>query len=202
MPAEWHDVEAGRTREHRAGAWLMLLVGLFGLGLGLFHVRKNIVNAFQERQRYKTIEEIERERVEAMKTKDTDGDGLNDFEETYVFKTSPYLADSDSDGIDDRAELERGLNPNCPQGRDCGLIGGAGGFDDSSTGTTALPDAESDVERQYLEQLLNPSPDQVRLFLKNAGVSDEELAGIDDESLMRMYHDALSEAQRERELGN
>ncbi|WP_238710782.1 lectin-like protein [Oceanipulchritudo coccoides] len=39
---------------------------------------------------------------------DTDGDGLNDFDELFLYETNPLLADSDGDGIDDRTEL--GLN--------------------------------------------------------------------------------------------
>ena len=43
---------------------------------------------------------------EILKTKDTDEDGINDFDELYVYETSVYLADSDSDGIDDGEEIK------------------------------------------------------------------------------------------------
>ncbi len=43
---------------------------------------------------------------------DTDGDGLTDFYEVRESKTDPLNPDSDNDGLDDRAELLAGLDPN------------------------------------------------------------------------------------------
>ena len=54
---------------------------------------------------------------ESLKTKDTDEDGLTDWDELNVYETSPYLEDSDSDGISDWEEINRGTDPNCPEGR-------------------------------------------------------------------------------------
>ncbi|HMB65420.1 MAG TPA: thrombospondin type 3 repeat-containing protein, partial [Patescibacteria group bacterium] len=52
--------------------------------------------------------------------RDTDNDGLSDKEEINTYGTSPYLKDTDSDGINDKEEVERGSDPNCPQGDNCG----------------------------------------------------------------------------------
>ena len=68
---------------------------------------------------FKTQSELQEERMEALKQKDTDGDGLSDYDELFIFQTSPYLADSDSDGHDDKVEIESGNDPNCPQGQTC-----------------------------------------------------------------------------------
>jgi hypothetical protein len=54
-----------------------------------------------------------------LKVKDTDKDGLNDYDELNIYKTSPYLEDSDSDGIGDKKEMDAGADPNCPEGRSC-----------------------------------------------------------------------------------
>ena len=43
---------------------------------------------------------------------DTDGDGLTDFYEVSESKTNPLKTDSDNDGLEDRAELLAGLDPN------------------------------------------------------------------------------------------
>ncbi|MDJ0881947.1 MAG: Ig-like domain-containing protein, partial [Gammaproteobacteria bacterium] len=43
---------------------------------------------------------------------DTDGDGLIDSEETSTYSTNPNIADSDSDGFNDRHEVLAGTNPN------------------------------------------------------------------------------------------
>ena len=55
----------------------------------------------------------------ALKNKDTDADGLSDYDELYLYKSSPYLEDSDSDGLKDGAEVKNNTDPNCPQGRTC-----------------------------------------------------------------------------------
>jgi hypothetical protein len=43
---------------------------------------------------------------------DTDGDGLLDSDEVYVYNTDPTLIDTDGDFIDDKWELDNGLDPN------------------------------------------------------------------------------------------
>lgn len=41
---------------------------------------------------------------------DTDGDGLNDYEELYVYHTNPLLADTDGDGVSDLEESKYALS--------------------------------------------------------------------------------------------
>ena len=55
----------------------------------------------------------------ALRAKDTDKDGLNDYDELNIYNTSPYLEDSDSDGFSDKQEIDSENDPNCPVGRDC-----------------------------------------------------------------------------------
>lgn len=43
---------------------------------------------------------------------DTDGDGLTDWQEIFIYKTNPLKADTDGDGKADGYEARRGLNPN------------------------------------------------------------------------------------------
>ena len=64
----------------------------------------------------------EEDSTESLKAKDTDKDGLSDYDEFNVYQTSPYLEDSDSDGISDSDEIKKGANPNCPVGRTCGAV--------------------------------------------------------------------------------
>ena len=44
-------------------------------------------------------------------TQDSDGDGLNDYEEIYVYHTDPYNPDTDGDGYLDGDEVAHGYNP-------------------------------------------------------------------------------------------
>jgi hypothetical protein len=57
--------------------------------------------------------------AEALKKKDTDGDGLSDYDELNIYHTSPYLTDTDSDGFTDKQEIDAGHDPLCPAGRQC-----------------------------------------------------------------------------------
>ncbi len=56
---------------------------------------------------------------EQLKLQDSDQDGLNDYEETKVYGTSPFIADTDSDRISDAAEVRAGSDPTCPTGQTC-----------------------------------------------------------------------------------
>jgi hypothetical protein len=46
--------------------------------------------------------------------KDTDGDGLSDYDEYMIYKTNPTSADTDGDGISDAEEIKLGLDPEVP----------------------------------------------------------------------------------------
>lgn len=148
----------------------------------------------------------EAQELEASKSKDTDGDGLVDYDELYVYKTSPYIADSDSDGYTDQEEIFSGNNPNCPTGKTCGVSGDGGETAGSAVSTDELLEAigveEVDV---YTEVDLN-SPEalesffeqatleQIRAALLDAGVSQEELDAIDDETLQLFFEDLIDAA--------
>ena len=45
--------------------------------------------------------------LDSLRNQDTDQDGLSDYDELYAYNTSPYLEDSDSDGILDKKEALR-----------------------------------------------------------------------------------------------
>jgi HPt (histidine-containing phosphotransfer) domain-containing protein len=57
-------------------------------------------------------EEIVRKRVGDATLKDSDGDGVTDYDEVALYRTNPLAADSDNDGFTDGAEIEGGYDPN------------------------------------------------------------------------------------------
>lgn len=140
---------------------------------------------------------------ELFKNSDTDKDGLNDFDELYIYKTSPYLEDSDSDGYSDKSELDSGNDPNCPVGRECAtsftdlineplvdtekngldgleLIPGAGGL--INNGVSADQDVLSGKsDAQTLRQML-----------LDAGMDKAILDQISDENLLKSYQEVLN----------
>lgn len=126
-----------------------------------------------------------------LDTKDTDGDGLPDVQELKVYGTSPFLEDSDSDGINDSREISEGTDPNCPQGTDCAIY--------------RLPSVKQ-VESQELTRKLYESTvtakvselgipgvtdaATIRANLKASGISDEVLGQFSNEELVRLFNQA------------
>lgn len=158
---------------------------------------------------YLTDEEQQQKEIEAQKKKDTDQDGLSDYDELYVYKTSPYLTDSDSDGFDDKTETFSNNDPNCPTGKTCGAA--SEGKEETVNNTSALLQSllGSFVnEEQLLEsgQVKFETAEDVEAFFKKltiqeirnalleAGMSKEVLDQIDDETLEAYFSGAIDTA--------
>ncbi|MCA9365278.1 hypothetical protein KC723_00100 [Candidatus Kaiserbacteria bacterium] len=63
-------------------------------------------------EKTKKIEEIIYERSSGDISKDTDGDGISDYDEVKIYGTDPTNPDSDNDGFLDGAEILNGFDPN------------------------------------------------------------------------------------------
>ncbi|PIR92762.1 hypothetical protein COT99_04420 [Candidatus Falkowbacteria bacterium CG10_big_fil_rev_8_21_14_0_10_43_10] len=147
-------------------------------------------------------------------SKDSDEDGLSDYDELYVHKTSIYLEDTDSDGLGDREELEMGEDPNCPLGQNCfseSEAGGSGSTENtqpeepvSNPETSPSPQnltpeegsgavSQDDSERQLIESILLGEADaaSLRKLLLQAGMDEESLNRISDEQLLNTYKNTL-----------
>ena len=106
----------------RISMMIVVVIGVTTLIFGVIALNKSIYLPFVRQPSavvFKTDEQLKQEQMEALKHKDTDGDGLTDYDELYIYHTSPFLADSDSDGIPDGVEVSRGTDPNCPEGQTC-----------------------------------------------------------------------------------
>ncbi len=111
----------------------------------------------------------------ALKTQDTDHDGLSDFDEQYVYGTSIYLEDTDSDGLNDKAELEQSSDPLCPQGQTC---------------TAGIPE-NSVVQKSQIVQG-QATPTEIRSILKGVGVDPTELDSLSDDEITKLYQETLA----------
>ncbi|MDD5071419.1 MAG: hypothetical protein PHQ42_01655 [Patescibacteria group bacterium] len=137
---------------------------------------------------------------ESLKTKDTDGDGLSDWDELYIYGTSPYLEDSDSDGLSDWEEIKRGTDPNCPEGRNCSALGsissGSGeetflsefAPDWDLTGEELTADQEKILQDILASQIDAPT---LREMLLESGMDKGVLDLVSDEDLMASYEEIL-----------
>ncbi|MFA6098900.1 MAG: hypothetical protein WCV50_05125 [Patescibacteria group bacterium] len=130
--------------------------------------------------------------LENLRDKDTDQDGLSDYDELYVFGTSPYLSDSDSDKISDKIEIDQGSDPNCPQGTACGneTNSNTSSTNSSNTNSGFLTDLKPTNTNSVYGNL---TTQQLRDVLLNAGVPEDSLNQLDDETLIATYQQILEE---------
>ena len=117
----------------------------------------------------------------ALQGKDTDNDGLSDYDELYLYNTSPYLEDSDSDSYSDFDEIQNGHDPNCPTGSICQAQGAPANL---ITGGVNF------------EDFANLSTEQLRTLLISQGMSESEVEQFDDETLRSTFQQVLEEAQQ------
>lgn len=200
-----------RKRTQRSELVLVGILFLFGIGSIIFGITRlqdriqspfRISNLPDEAPNLLEGVDMQGIDVEGLKTKDTDGDGLSDYQEEYITQTSTYLNDTDGDGIPDKEEISRGTNPNCPEGQQC--------FNGSAT--TALPidktlppkqgedSAATDPSiavNQVLQQFQNKNPEQIRAFLKEQGLSEDQLKLVPDAMLQTIYTQGLEKAVKQ-----
>ncbi len=107
---------------------------------------------------------------------DTDADGLTDYDEIFVHKTSPVLADTDGDGLNDGEEIARRTNPNNPDTDGDGLLDG-------------------DEVRRYETDPLNPDTDsdtlsdgdEIFLYSTNPKMRDTDGDKLSDGDEINVY---------------
>ena len=195
------------SREQKAGFVFVIVCGLAALVLGGQYLWTHMAEPFSisyTGPRFLTGSEEEAARIAEQRRLDTDLDTVNDYDELYIYKTSPYLLDSDSDGLADGAEIASGGDPNCATGSTCAS---ATNEDlDLSTGSTAL-DAEAaalaERERmleQALSELYGLSASDIRELLVQSGADQAEVDAMTDEEVVTMYQAILVELEQSGEI--
>ncbi|USN53671.1 MAG: hypothetical protein H6760_00670 [Candidatus Nomurabacteria bacterium] len=172
----------------------LISFGAVGLLLGIVSLAKNIQSPFVPNANLIAVQQdTNQENISDLQQRDTDGDGLSDYEELYQYNTSPYLADSDSDTIDDKKEIESGNDPNCPSGQDCTGLGvntntstvdDALGLTNSSTNTSATNTSTSTSAVDMA---------QLREVLKASGAPAYVVDSTDDATLLELYNELVAE---------
>lgn len=161
-----------------------------------FTNNKEIETAFQG----KTAEQLAQQ-DEALKSADTDKDGLNDYDELNLYNTSPFLEDSDSDGVLDKVEIERGQDPNCPIGKDCSgsilvnPVATPTGSDaisiDTAIGSSIV--GESNESSSSTTVAMPSDAASLRQILLESGMDKTMLDQFSDEELLDAYQEAIKE---------
>lgn len=195
------------SREQKAGFVFVIVCGLSALVLGGQYLWTHMAAPFTVNYtgpRVQLGSEQDAAKIAEQKKVDTDGDTINDYDEMYIYKTSPYLADSDSDGLTDGAEIAASQDPNCAVGAAC-----ASGSTD--TVVPATVSAGSDVEaadlanrQQALDQALRElqalSPADIRDVLVQSGAEKAKVDAMTDDQVTTMYQGLLAQLQQEGDL--
>lgn len=145
---------------------------------------------------------------------DTDRDGLSDYDEKFTYNTSIYLDDTDSDGISDRDEVRAGSDPNCPKGALCELVNKVATNESIAGSNTSNINSNSNATNLATNGNINSSPtneslasvlgqltpDDLRGLLKSAGVSDDVVSQLDDQTLKDIYQETLQSGDLQQGL--
>lgn len=171
--------------------WLaraILFIGFFGIVFGAFHFKNQIFSPYVYKpvnlnQNQLTVDGLSEDLL-GLSQKDTDQDGISDFDELKVYNTSPYLSDSDSDGLTDLEEIAGGSDPICPKGVNCFA------FSDLQAGDQPVP---TQVDPSALLGG-NLSADQIRQLLLQSGTSADVVNSLTDQEVLSVYQEVLAES--------
>lgn len=143
----------------------------------------------------KTLSEQEADIVAQQKTSDTDADGLTDYDELNLYRTSPYLEDTDSDGYTDGEEVQTNHDPNCPTGKTCGGVEEQG-----SPESVIPPESQSASPLPAVNTFIGGSPkvfqnfdaQTIRSLLRGTGLPQQVIDALDDITLEQLYREAVA----------
>lgn len=208
-------------RNQKIAAAVLGVFAIMAFGMWLAQLKQSINEPFAyhpaENQSAATDQE---QNAEDLKSKDTDKDGLSDYDELNVYKTSPYLEDSDSDGYPDKQEVDNNQDPNCPVGRDCAGAGIVDG-DTAVVNNTAASGDQQDLTNNLLQQFNAASSSNsssalqqpaasvnmqaltggamdaatLRQLLLEHGMQKEMLDQISDQDLMASFNEMMKNGQ-------
>ncbi|MBU1126515.1 MAG: hypothetical protein ABH826_05230 [Patescibacteria group bacterium] len=197
------------SREQRAGFALIAVTGGLAFLLGAFYLVRQLNQPFDinyEGPQFVSSSDQRAAEAELQRTIDTDSDGLVDYDELYIYGTSPYLNDSDGDGFLDAQELAAGKDPLCAEGDNCfsSLYNPlANSTDDSGSlidyaENTSNTSTQNFLELQEAVKQLNA--EQVRQLLLDSGADQATVEQLTDEELLAVYQQVIADMESSGEL--
>lgn len=198
------------SREQKTAFGFVLSFGALALIFGTFYLWKHVASPFTlsyTGPKFLTGDEQQQQEMDRLKADDTDSDGLNDYDELYVYRTSPYLKDSDGDVIEDAAEVAQGQDPNCAPQMPCASTVDAVNPTDLRTsflGEIAL-DAGASMDAiaadpapvDVVAALASMTTEQIRAFLIEAGGDAATINALTDEEIRAALAAAVTDLDAE-----
>jgi len=207
-------------KEQKVGLFFVIICGVGAAILGVFYVWNHMASPFiitYTGPQLLTGDSATSAAIAKEKATDTDLDGLSDYDEKNVYGTSPYLSDTDSDGIDDKTEVTTGTDPLCKQGTTCTSgVADSGAFVPTTTAGTfldAVPDpgaapvppsgvggdstlsanaVSGTLTAADIEKLKALPVDQIRTMLISSGADEATITAMTDADVKSAYLDLLA----------
>lgn len=178
---------ASLSNEQKIIFGLLVFFAICVVGLGILQIRTTMYAPFALTSAVPNDIKSEVTGVDALRYRDTDHDGLTDFDELYVYGTSPYLYDTFSYGFSDKEVIAKGL-PLCPKGQDCSTVAENNTTVLNASATTTVLGGETAALGAAPEDLsvLLSDPKKIRALLLQSGVQADVLTKVSDKDLMTL----------------
>jgi hypothetical protein len=213
--------------EQKIAVVIFFVCGIVMMGLATQRINASIINPFfvsktkfEDARRVVDDKDGARRLEQEARRRDTDGDGISDYDEENSLGTSPYLRDTDGDGVADNVELALGQNPNCVSGKPCSapkvdvsalatptpFLGGK--IEDSGNQLYAAFQRGVNDQKLILQQKsgatsselgvgLVRDPIEIRKLIRESGKIDPQVIDkLTDEQLLKVYDQALVEVSQ------
>jgi hypothetical protein len=177
------------SREQKIGVSLLLIFAVLSVGLGFLQIRNTLYAPFALNNTIPTSLKDDINTPDALRFRDTDHDGLSDFDELYVYGTSPYLYDTFSYGMSDKEVVAKGLAL-CPKGQCNDTTEASAAGSTSSTLVTGIEPPTGLTPEDFTAALQDPA--QIRAMLLAAGVNKTDLSKISDKDLLQSVAEVMN----------
>lgn len=178
----------------------VIVLGVFALGFGFVQLGNAIKKPFRSSSpENANLLGSAGTALSTLTRRDTDSDGLNDFEELYTYQTSPYIADSDSDGKSDADEVSADTDPNCALGTTCTPLALTSNTNAAATNaSTIVTNATTNTNAAVTNSASGLptgglSADELRIALRNAGAPESSLQAMTDDEILSLYQQVIVE---------
>src|SRR3989338_4468741 len=179
--AENSSLVKSLSKEQKIGFSLLLVFAVLAVTLCFLQIRNTLYAPFALNNKVPLSLKNEINTPDALRYRDTDHDELNDFDELYVYGTSPYLYDTFSYGFSDKEVVGKGLAL-CPKGQCTDATTASSAGVTSSSIATANTPPTGFTPADFAAALQDPA--QIRSMLREAGVSEADLQKISDKDLL------------------
>ncbi|MEK7557945.1 MAG: hypothetical protein AAB530_01915 [Patescibacteria group bacterium] len=206
-PKQLVEQQQPLSKKHKIVAGILVVFGVFVFVAWIVQLQNSISSpfAYKENGQNQSNDSITGNNDEALKTKDSDKDGLSDWDELNVYHTSPYLEDSDSDGFSDKQEVDNGKDPNCPVGRNCNVdqtnqqatttVNSNVNNVNAIVGAQPVATPNLNVSNTVVPVGGQPDTATLRQLLLQNGMKKDDLDKISDKDLLEAYAETASNTQ-------